>query len=142
VDGVFALAGAGDASRPPVNKADLVLLDVPCTGTGVIRRKPDLRWRITEKDLKELARLQSAILAAGAACVRPGGVLVYSTCSIEPEENQDVVDAFLSRQADFYLDPAHGYLDKKLVSWQGYLETLPHVHGIDGAFAARLVRKQ
>lgn len=133
---------ASDASRPGVNCADLVLLDVPCTGTGVMRRKPDLRWRITEKDLKELAGLQSSILAAGASCVRPGGALVYSTCSIEPEENRGVVSSFLAANPVFYLDPADKYLGKKLVSPDGYLETLPHVHGMDGAFAARLVRKK
>ena len=133
---------AGDASRPGVGRADLVLLDVPCTGTGVMRRKPDLRWRITEKDLKDLVQLQSAILAAGAGCVRPGGVLVYSTCSIEAEENRGAVSSFLAGNGDFYLDPAENYLEKELVSADGYLETLPHVHGIDGAFAARLRRKK
>ncbi len=133
---------AGDASQPGVSCADLVFLDVPCTGTGVMRRKPDLRWRITEKDLKELAGLQSTILAAGAACVRPGGAMVYSTCSIEPEENRGVVSSFLDGNPVFYLDPADKYLGKKLVSPDGYLETLPHVHGMDGVFAARLVRKK
>lgn len=133
---------AGDALRPGVSCADLVLLDLPCTGTGVMRRKPDLRWRITEKTIKDLAKLQSSILAAGAACVRPGGALVYSTCSIEPEENRGVVSPFLAGTPDFYLDPADRYLEKKLVSGDGYLETLPHVHGMDGVFAARLVRKK
>jgi 16S rRNA (cytosine967-C5)-methyltransferase len=133
---------AGDASRPAVRCADLVLLDVPCTGTGAMRRKPDLRWRISEKDLKDLVRLQSAILAAGAGCVRPGGALVYSTCSIEPEENRGVVGSWLAKTTDFYLEPAGNYLPKELVSPDGYLETLPHLHGMDGTFAARLVRKK
>ena len=133
---------AGDASRPAVQRADLVLLDVPCTGTGTMRRKPDLRWRISEKDLKDLVGLQSAILAAGAGSVRPGGALVYSTCSIEPEENRGVLSSWLAKTTDFYLEPAGNYLPKELVSPDGYLETLPHLHGMDGTFAARLVRKK
>jgi len=133
---------AGDASRPGLHCADLVLLDVPCTGTGAMRRKPDLRWRIRPKDLESLAGLQSAILAAGVDCVRPGGVLVYSTCSIEPEENREAVSSFLAQTTDFYLDPAGNYLQQELVSPDGYLETLPHLHGMDGIFAARLKRKK
>jgi len=122
-------------------EADLVLCDVPCTGTGVLRRKPELRWRLSMRDLVSLSRLQGEILSACADCLKPGGVLIYSTCSIEPEENREVVDSFLAGRTEFFLDRADKYLNRELVSQEGYLETFPNLHGIDGVFAARLVRK-
>ncbi|MBP2646348.1 MAG: rsmB, partial [Firmicutes bacterium] len=81
-------------------QADRVLVDAPCSGLGVLRRKPDSRWRKTETMLLELPKLQSAILTSAAACVKPGGVLVYSTCTTEPEENQQVVEAFLQNNGN------------------------------------------
>lgn len=132
---------AGDALWPALKEADLAICDVPCTGTGVLRRKPELRWRVNEEDLARLAELQKKILEACADTVAPGGTLIYSTCSLEPEENWGIVSYFLSRRDDFYLEPADRYLEKELVSQQGCLETFPNVHGIDGAFAARLKRK-
>ena len=124
------------------SKFDAVLLDVPCSGTGVMRRKPEIRWRITEKEIETLAGLQSKLINAASQCVCADGVLIYSTCSIEPEENRGVVKSFLKANPDFQLDPAGNYLPDEVVSEDGYMETFPHLHGIDGAFAARMVKKE
>ncbi|MEA1997148.1 MAG: 16S rRNA (cytosine(967)-C(5))-methyltransferase RsmB, partial [Gemmatimonadota bacterium] len=132
---------AADARRPAFKAVDLVLCDVPCTGTGVLRRKPELRWRINEKDLAGLTGLQREILSACAVAVRPGGVLVYSTCSLEHEENWGVVSDFLKEREDFCLERADSFIHKELVSSEGCLASFPNVHRIDGAFAARLKKK-
>jgi len=125
-----------DSPDPP--QADRVLLDVPCTGLGVLAKRADLRWRRTPEDLDEMTELQDALLDAAAKLVRPGGLLVYSTCSIEPEENQQRIDAFLTRHAEFTVESADGYVPDDVVSDGGFLATLPHQHRMDGAFAARL----
>jgi 16S rRNA (cytosine967-C5)-methyltransferase len=128
-----------DARHPPLREMPVVLLDVPCTGTGTLRRHPDGRWRLTEGAVSEMARLQAEILEAGARLVPPGGLLVYSTCSLESEENEQQVSAFLDRHADFRLEPtdavSRDYLDDA-----GCLLVLPHRTGFDGAFAARMRR--
>lgn len=122
-------------------KADRVLVDAPCSGLGVLRRKPDSRWRKSPEILRDLPKLQAAILASAAQCVKPGGVLVYSTCTTEPEENQDIVRDFLRVHPDFILEDTGQYLpvekrpDKMLQFW-------PHTDGIDGFFIARIVRQQ
>ena len=120
--------------------ADAVLLDAPCTGTGVLARRADLRWARTPDDLDTLARLQTRLLGAAAALVRPGGRLVYSTCSLEPEENEQQVARFLAAHPDFRLEPPAGRVPDAFVTPEGFYAALPHVHGTDGAFAARLVR--
>ncbi len=103
-----------------------VLVDAPCSNTGVLRRRPDARWNWSEEKLAALAKLQSEMLDACAARVAPGGSLVYSTCSNEPEENDRQVAAFLGRHPDFSL--------------AGSIESVPFESGTDGAFAAKLVR--
>lgn len=132
---------AEDARQPALNHADIVLCDVPCSGTGVLRRKPELRWRVQPGDLRKFRQLQREIISAAGRCVARGGVLIYSTCSLEPEENSQVVDWFLARSNDFEIEPAQKFLSPALVSGRGYLETFPHLHGIDGVFAARLRHK-
>jgi 16S rRNA (cytosine967-C5)-methyltransferase len=119
-------------------QADRVLVDAPCSGLGVLRRKPDSRWRKNETMLRDLPKLQEAILASAANCVKPGGVLVYSTCTTEPEENQQVVEAFLASHADFSLEITGAFLpvkrnDKMVQLW-------PHHDGVDGFFITRMVR--
>jgi len=106
---------------------DKVLVDAPCSNTGVLRRRPDARWNWSEEKTAALAKLQAEILDCCAARVAPGGTLVYSTCSNEPEENEKQVAAFLARHGDFTLAKS--------------LESVPFDSGTDGAFAARLVRK-
>ena len=118
---------------------DRVLLDAPCSGLGVLARRADLRWRRTPDDLARLARLQGELLDAAARCVRPGGVLVYSTCSIEPEENEDRVSAFLARHPGFEAE-CITEVPEATRTPAGHYAAFPHVHGTDGAFAARLRR--
>lgn len=130
---------AGDARIPPVRAVDVILLDVPCTGTGTLRRNPDARWRLSASRLDDLTTLQREIMDGSAEAVKPGGLLVYSTCSLEREENQDQVHSFLERHADFRLEPGSAF-DERLMGEVGMLEVHPQVMGFDGSFAARLRR--
>ncbi len=118
--------------------ADRVLVDVPCSGTGVLAKRADLRWRRTVEDLQQLSQLQDVLLDSAARLVRPGGLLVYATCSIEPEENEQRVAAFLARNRTFHLDSPSGKMPTEVLTPEGFLCTLPHVHGVDGAFGVRL----
>lgn len=131
---------AMDAARPATVPLDAILLDVPCTGTGTFRRHPDARWRLRRSDLAVLAAAQAELLRAAAERVNPGGLLIYSTCSLEPEENDEQVDAFLSEHPEWTLEgpPSSAVPDEVLD--QGRLRVLPQRHGTDGAFAARLRR--
>jgi 16S rRNA (cytosine967-C5)-methyltransferase len=131
-----------DGLQPPFRpgSADVVLLDAPCTGTGTFRRHPDGRWRLRPEHLAELAELQRRLLDAAADLVRPGGWLVYSTCSLEEEENELQVEAFLDRHPGWTLDSAAGAVRPDLLDERGRLLVLPHTLGVDGAFAARLRR--
>ncbi len=129
---------AMDASAPAVKPLDMVLLDVPCTGTGTFRRHPDARWRLRHSDLALLAASQAELLRATADVVKPGGLLVYSTCSLEPEENDDQVDAFLGQHPGWTLEPPPAGSVPDEVLDRGRLRVLPQRHGTDGSFAARL----
>lgn len=116
-----------------------VLLDVPCTGTGVLGRRADLRWRRTPNDVQELVALQDELLESAARLVPPEGILVYSTCSLLPQENEERVQAFLDRHSDFEVaSPTHLPSD---VRHNDFLQTDPVTHGTDGAFGARLRQK-
>ncbi len=119
-----------------------VLLDAPCTGLGTIRRRPEIRWRRQPEDLLRAAALQRELLDGVAGTLVPDGLLVYSTCSVEPEETEGVVAAFLADHPQFRLDdPRPALLQAAdLVDDQGYLRTWPHCHGMDGFFVARLRR--
>jgi len=129
----------------PDSAADAVLVDAPCSGLGVLRRKPDAKWRKTAPQLTIIRQLQLELLTAAAGKVRPGGTLVYSTCTTEPEENETVVADFLAANAGFaatdigpLLPPA---LRAEATAARGYLRLLPHRHGTDGFFIARFTRK-
>lgn len=128
------------AAREGPPEADRVLLDVPCTGLGVLAKRADLRWRREPSDIQEMMALQDDLLEAGARMVKPGGLLLYSTCTTEPEENQRRVEAFLEANPEFALESAAGHVPNDVVTEEGYLATLPHRHRTDGAFAARLRR--
>ena len=115
---------------------DRLLLDVPCTGLGVLSKRADLRWKRTPEDLATITRIQANLLASASKWVKPGGYLVYSTCTIAPEENEHQIESFLDKNPNWHIDPAP--FKKDLVTPQGYLSTTPHVHHLDGAFAAKL----
>lgn len=123
-------------------KYDKVLLDAPCSGLGVLSKRPDLRWNRKLEDMEELKLLQDELLDAACTLVKPDGVLVYSTCSIDPEENEERVFAFLTRHPEFQIDPVHRYVPSGFSTEQGFYRSCPVTHSMDGAFAARLVRWQ
>jgi 16S rRNA (cytosine967-C5)-methyltransferase len=112
--------------RPEGAVFDRVLVDPPCSGLGTLQARADLRWRVTPQDVREMTRTQASILAAGASAVRPGGVLVYSTCTISPTENEHQITAFLDSHTDFSRDEL--------------MVTLPHRDHTAGFFIARLIR--
>src|SRR4051812_3301505 len=128
-----------DGRQPPVRPTNAVLLDVPCLGTGTFARHPDARWRVTPKALQSLVRLQAELLSQAANHVSPGGLLVYSTCSLEPEENRSQVESFLEAHPEFHRE-ATTSVSAELLSSEGDLMVLPQQHAIDGAYAARLRR--
>jgi len=125
-----------------LNKFDKVIIDAPCSGLGVIRRKPDIKWSKKPKDIRALNNEQERILAVCSKYVKPGGILVYSTCSIEPEENEKIVEDFLAKNQDFAYDDLRLGLPQKLheslKSPYGYITLYPHIHDTDGFFVARL----
>jgi 16S rRNA (cytosine967-C5)-methyltransferase len=130
----------GDAREPAVGTVDALLLDAPCTGTGTFRRHPDARWRLKPSDMAVMPALQRQILRAASQVVKPGGLLVYSTCSLEPEENDGPVDEFLASHPDWTLEPPPAGAVPDAALDGGRLRVLPQRHGVDGAFAARLRR--
>ncbi len=137
------LAGENDARvKRLAGKIDRVLVDAPCTGLGTLRRNPDLKWRQTPADVEELAAKQRAILDSAARLVKPGGRLVYATCSILDEENRGVVEPFLERHPEFALRSAGEALVNEQVALEAdrFLGLWPHRHGTDGFFAAVLER--
>ncbi len=119
---------------------DAVLVDAPCTGTGTFRRHPDARWRLRTSDIAVMAATQRTILRAAAEAVAPGGLLIYATCSLEPEENDSQVEAFLAEHPDWVLEPPPEGAVPATVLDAGRLRVLPQRHGTDGSFAARLRR--
>lgn len=118
---------------------DRVLLDAPCSGLGTLRRNPEIRWRLAPADINGCMRTQQLLLKNAAECLRPGGRLVYSVCAVAPEENEIVVDDFLRNHSDFRLIPPEN-IPPALIDAQGYFRTSPHLQGMDGFFAALLVR--
>ncbi|WP_426750818.1 RsmB/NOP family class I SAM-dependent RNA methyltransferase [Myxococcus sp. Y35] len=133
-----------DAALTPLKgKADRVLVDAPCSGTGTFRRKPDARYRLTPEDLEMHVGRQKALLARFARLVKPGGRLIYGTCSVLREENEGVVEDFLARHPDFTVKPVAELLGPELGEKVGpgpFLRLAPHTHGTDGFFGAVLVR--
>ncbi|HWA40804.1 MAG TPA: RsmB/NOP family class I SAM-dependent RNA methyltransferase, partial [Gemmatimonadales bacterium] len=130
---------AADAAAPPVRPCDVVLLDAPCLGTGTFARHPDARWKVSVRGLEVIVQKQRELLEGAATAVKPGGLLVYATCSIEPEENELQVDRFLAAHPEFTREPSP-IAEPAWLSAEGDLTLLPHVHGTDGAYAARLRR--
>ncbi|MBS3977781.1 MAG: 16S rRNA (cytosine(967)-C(5))-methyltransferase RsmB [Syntrophomonadaceae bacterium] len=141
-------AKEGDARRLPhdlLGKVDAMLLDAPCSGTGVLRRRPDSRWRKTPETIFSLQKLQREIMSGALPLLKPGGVLVYSTCSIEAEENLENIRWALQHFPGLELDPLPPFLPETIfrqedldTAAKGYLQLLPHIHGTDGFFIARM----
>jgi 16S rRNA (cytosine967-C5)-methyltransferase len=139
------LARADIAKAIPLRPAsfDYVLLDAPCTGTGTLRQHPEIRWRLRPSDPPRMAKLQLTMLRSAAALLRPGGAMVYSVCSLMPEEGHDVVARFLADNPQFEIDshpPAPAQI-ADLIRNDGTLLTRPDRSGLDGFFAARITRR-
>ena len=121
--------------------ADKVLVDAPCSGLGTLSKKPDIKWKRDSDEIKSLLKTQTAILDNAAKLVRPGGVLVYSTCTVEHAENQNIVRTFLEAHPEFSLENASHYVPNRVVDQAGFLATYPHKHRMDGAFGARMTKQ-
>ncbi len=136
---------AGDAALYQQGRFDKILVDAPCSGLGVLRRHPDGRWNKSEGTIRERSAVQRRIIENCAQLLHPGGVLVYATCTTEPEENEDVISSFLSLAGrGFVVDDPRPYLPKPaagLVDDQGFLHTYPRAVEMDGFCAVRMVRK-
>ena len=132
-----ALELPGDELR---GRFDRVLVDAPCSGLGTVRRKPEIKWFAEGKDLRELSVLQGRLLQSCEGYLKPGGVLVYATCTMMPEENEKVVRAFLKNNPSFEIRRPVLPVDEDFVDGEGFFRTLPHRHGTDGFFAALLVK--
>ena len=130
-----------DASKDKYPAHEKILLDAPCSGTGVIGRRPDIKWRLRKSDIQRMANLQISILKNISNYLKPGGKLIYSTCSLEREENQDVIDHFLRYRSDFELIGTNSLLPDRWVSSRGFMFSFPSKTNTDGLFAAILRRK-
>lgn len=119
---------------------DRILVDAPCSGLGTLRSHPEIKWHRNPSDVQRLSGLQKKIASRVAAYLKPGGVLVYATCTITRQENEEVVEGFLDTHKEFELQDAAGYLPEQAASMaqRGYFVTLPHLHNSDGFFAARM----
>lgn len=130
-----------DSVNPPLDGIfDKVLLDAPCSATGVLHRHPEARWIRTIKDVKRIARVQTKLLDAAANLVGTGGCVVYATCSLEPEENEQQIETFLNTHSEFSVDFPPECIPQQFIDQDGFLRITPFEHGMDGMFAARLIR--
>lgn len=127
-----------DGTKFRCEPVDRLILDAPCSGLGVLAKRVDLRWKRTPQQIQELTQLQMQLINNAAALLKPGGVMVYCTCTIEPAENQQIVEQFLKQRPEFSIEPASRFVPSAVTTPEGYILTLPHVHGMDGSFAARL----
>jgi 16S rRNA (cytosine967-C5)-methyltransferase len=129
---------AADAATIQTAPAEKVLVDAPCSGLGVLAKKPDAKWKREPEDLVKLVQTQRAILENAAKHVKTDGVLVYSTCTMECEENISLIHSFLADHPEFSVENALRFVDQRLVTSEGYVETYPHRHSMDGSFAIRM----
>jgi 16S rRNA (cytosine967-C5)-methyltransferase len=147
-DGLRLLVVRLDAARPLpfAVKFDRVLLDAPCSGTGTLSRNPEIKWRLEPGDLSRLAAIQAEMLRNALGVLAPGGRLVYATCSLEPEENEQVVEGVLAEKEGPRLFSRDELADEfphlsPLFDPRGYFRTRPDLHSMDGFFAAVMVRE-
>lgn len=134
----------GDSRNLPqfINLADRVLVDAPCSGLGTLHRRPDIRWRITPERIEELTRLQGEILSQAATWVKPGGVLVYATCTLHPQENEAVIQSFLESHPHWQIAIPSEPMLRAFCAPQGWLRVWPYKDQMDGFFMVRLQQKQ
>jgi 16S rRNA (cytosine967-C5)-methyltransferase len=131
-----------DGKEPPFHgRFNKILLDAPCSGSGVLHRHPEARWIKKQDDIERLSLLQEKLLVSSSVMLAPGGILVYSTCSLEPEENEMRVDAFLASNPDFVLDAPPQAVPDKFIDPRGFLRITPYEHSLDGMFGARLKKR-
>lgn len=130
-----------DSETLQMEPADKVLVDVPCSGFGVLTKKPEIKWKKDSEDLKRLTKIQKRLLESAARLVNVGGIIVYSTCTIEPEENFEIVKDFLIHNSHFELITNHTNIRPDLIDENGCISTFPNIHGMDGSFAAKIIRK-
>jgi 16S rRNA (cytosine967-C5)-methyltransferase len=132
----------GDSRSQPdlVGMVDRVLLDAPCSGLGTLHRRADARWRKTPENVLELSQLQQELLASCATWVKPGGVLVYATCTVHPAENEEVILPFLAAHPEWSIAPPAGDILANLASPEGWIKTWLHQHQMDGFFMVKLVK--
>jgi len=121
-------------------KFDRVLIDAPCSGLGTLTKKPDIKWKRDLGEIRNLTDIQLKLLKKGASLLKKDGILVYSTCTIEHEENFDIVSQFLNENLDYKLIKAGDMFEEKLLDSNGCIQTFPHIHQIDGVFAAKIQR--
>ncbi len=131
---------AMDALEYDGSEFDSVLADVPCSGTGTLSKKPDIKWKKDLLDIRKLAELQTELINKASTLVKVNGAVVYSTCSIEPEENIEIIKMFLNTHPNFKLESAGGKFPDEIIDENNCIQTFPQIHGMDGAFAAKLIR--
>jgi len=122
------------------DKSDRILVDVSCSGSGTLRKKPDIKWKHDLLDLRRMTELQYKLLEKASTLVKDGGIIVYSTCSIEPEENFEIVNKLLQSKPEFKIKDITNRFPSELIDEHGCIQTLPHVHKSDGAFAAKIIK--
>ncbi len=132
---------AADSTTLTIPPVDKILLDAPCSGLGVLSKRADLRWKRTPEDISSIHSLQTALLENASKLLKIGGELVYSTCTLEPEENEEVVADFLSSHKNFEVVSQSNLLSETFASPDGYWRSLPFQHGMDGSFAVKVIKK-
>jgi len=123
-----------------IGKADKILVDAPCSGLGVLSKKPDIKWKREPEDITNLQKIQLEILESSVKYLKDSGVILYSTCTTEAEENIDVVNLFLNKNPEFKIESASAFVDESIVNNDGCIELFPHINKTDGAFSVRLKR--
>ncbi len=145
--GITSVAALRRDATQPLSLAsggefDAILVDAPCTGWGTIRRNPDIKWRTGPQTVGRMASLQTKLLGNLANLLRRGGRMVYSTCTVFEEENENLIEGFLRERGDFFLESMKSCLpDQTLFDTRGFFRAMPNRHHMDGFFAARVVRR-
>ncbi|MFC1568614.1 16S rRNA (cytosine(967)-C(5))-methyltransferase RsmB [bacterium] len=127
----------GDGNFPPIASVDKIIVDAPCSGIGALRKRADLRWKMTNDIVDTLVSIQKGLLQKAVQCVRPNGVIVYSTCTVIKKENRAIAEWFIKQNPEFIIESAKQWVPAQIVTDHGCIETWPDLHHIDGSFAVR-----